>query len=35
VAHSLGAKAAALAAVQGAAIDRMVFLAPMGDFAKG
>jgi pimeloyl-ACP methyl ester carboxylesterase len=33
VAHSLGAKAAALAAVQGAAIDRMVFLAPMGDFA--
>jgi len=32
VAHSLGAKAAALAAVRGAAIDRMVFLAPMGDF---
>lgn len=33
VAHSLGAKAAALAAARGAAIDRMVFLAPMGDFA--
>ena len=33
VAHSLGAKAAALAAVRGASIDRMVFLAPMGDFA--
>jgi len=33
VAHSLGAKAAAMAAVRGAAIDRMVFLAPMGDFA--
>ena len=32
VAHSLGAKAAALAAARGAAIDRMVFLAPMGDF---
>ena len=32
VAHSLGAKAAALAAVRGASIDRMVFLAPMGDF---
>lgn len=33
VAHSLGAKAAALAAVRGASIDRMVFLAPMGNFA--
>lgn len=33
VAHSLGAKAAALAAVRGASIDRMVFVAPMGDFA--
>ncbi len=33
VAHSLGAKAAALAAARGAPIERMVFLAPMGDFA--
>jgi len=32
VAHSLGAKAAALVAERGAPIDRMVFLAPMGDF---
>jgi pimeloyl-ACP methyl ester carboxylesterase len=33
VAHSLGAKATALAAARGAPIERMVFLAPMGDFA--
>lgn len=32
VAHSLGAKAAALALAQGADIARLVFLAPMGDF---
>ncbi len=32
VAHSLGAKAAALALTRGAEIDRLVFLAPMGDF---
>lgn len=32
VAHSLGAKAAALALTQGAEIERLVFLAPMGDF---
>jgi pimeloyl-ACP methyl ester carboxylesterase len=32
VAHSLGAKAVALAAARGAPIERMVFLAPMGDF---
>jgi len=32
VAHSLGAKAAAYAAAEGAPIERMVFLAPMGDF---
>ena len=32
VAHSLGAKAAAMAALRGAPIERMVFLAPMGDF---
>lgn len=32
VAHSLGAKAAALALTRGAEIERMVFLAPMGDF---
>ena len=33
VAHSLGAKAAALAVARGAAVDRLVFLAPMADFA--
>lgn len=33
VAHSLGAKAVALAAAKGAAVGRVVFLAPMGDFA--
>ncbi len=33
VAHSLGAKAAALAVARGAKVDRLVFLAPMGDFA--
>jgi pimeloyl-ACP methyl ester carboxylesterase len=33
VAHSLGAKAVALAAAQGASVGRLVFLAPMGDFA--
>ena len=33
VAHSLGAKAAALAVARGAEVDRLVFLAPMGDFA--
>jgi pimeloyl-ACP methyl ester carboxylesterase len=33
VGHSLGAKAAALAVAKGAPIERMVFLAPMGDFA--
>jgi pimeloyl-ACP methyl ester carboxylesterase len=33
VGHSLGAKAAALAVTKGAPIERMVFLAPMGDFA--
>ena len=33
VAHSLGAKAAALAAARGAEIERFVFLAPMGDFS--
>ncbi|MDZ7884694.1 MAG: alpha/beta fold hydrolase [Mycobacterium sp.] len=32
VAHSLGAKAAALALTRGAEIERLVFLAPMGDF---
>jgi pimeloyl-ACP methyl ester carboxylesterase len=32
VAHSLGAKAAALALTRGADIERLVFLAPMGDF---
>ncbi|CAM3447098.1 alpha/beta fold hydrolase [Mycobacterium frederiksbergense] len=32
VAHSLGAKAAALALSGGAEIERLVFLAPMGDF---
>src|SRR6478735_5766660 len=32
VAHSLGAKAAALALTDGAEIERLVFLAPMGDF---
>jgi pimeloyl-ACP methyl ester carboxylesterase len=34
IAHSLGAKAVALAAVQGAPVGRLVFLAPMGDFAR-
>lgn len=34
VAHSLGAKAAALAAAQGASLGRLVFLAPMGDFSR-
>jgi pimeloyl-ACP methyl ester carboxylesterase len=33
VAHSLGAKAVALAAAQGAPVGRLVFLAPMGDFS--
>jgi pimeloyl-ACP methyl ester carboxylesterase len=33
VAHSLGAKAVALAAARGAPVDRLVFLAPMGDFS--
>ena len=33
VAHSLGAKASALAVAWGAAVDRLVFLAPMADFA--
>lgn len=32
VAHSLGAKAAALALARGTEIERLVFLAPMGDF---
>lgn len=32
VAHSLGAKAASLALLGGADIERLVFLAPMGDF---
>ena len=33
VAHSLGAKATALAVARGAQVDRLVFLAPMGDFS--
>jgi pimeloyl-ACP methyl ester carboxylesterase len=33
VGHSLGAKAAALAVAEGAQVERMVFLAPMGDFS--
>lgn len=33
VAHSLGAKAAALAVAQGSQVERMVFLAPMGEFS--
>lgn len=33
VAHSIGAKAAALAASQGTPVERLVFLAPMGDFS--
>lgn len=33
VAHSLGAKAAALAAAAGAPVERLAFLAPMGDFS--
>jgi pimeloyl-ACP methyl ester carboxylesterase len=33
VAHSLGAKAAALATAAGAPAERLVFLAPMGDFS--
>lgn len=33
VAHSLGAKAAALAVARGASVQRLVFLAPMGDFS--
>jgi pimeloyl-ACP methyl ester carboxylesterase len=33
VAHSLGAKAAALAVARGADVDKLVFLAPMGDFS--
>ena len=33
VAHSLGAKAVALAAAQGVSVGRLVFLAPMGDFS--
>lgn len=33
VAHSLGAKASALAVARGADVERLVFLAPMGDFS--
>ena len=33
VAHSLGAKAVALAAAWGTPVERLVFLAPMGDFS--
>ena len=33
IGHSLGAKAAALAVSRGAEVDRLVFLAPMGDFS--
>ncbi len=33
VAHSLGAKAAVLAVAQALSVERMVFLAPMGDFS--
>ena len=33
VAHSLGAKAAALAVARGIPVERLVFLAPMGDFS--
>jgi pimeloyl-ACP methyl ester carboxylesterase len=33
VAHSLGAKAAALAVARGMPVERLVFLAPMGDFS--
>jgi pimeloyl-ACP methyl ester carboxylesterase len=33
IGHSLGAKAAALAVAQGVPVERMVFLAPMGDFS--
>ncbi|MFG1929143.1 alpha/beta fold hydrolase [Mycobacterium sp. NPDC048908] len=33
VGHSLGAKAAALAVARGAQVERLVFLAPMGDFS--
>ena len=33
VAHSLGAQAAALALARGAQVERLVFLAPMGDFS--
>lgn len=33
VAHSIGAKAAALATAWGTPVDRLVFLAPMGDFS--
>jgi pimeloyl-ACP methyl ester carboxylesterase len=33
IAHSLGAKAAALATAWGMPVERLVFLAPMGDFA--
>ena len=33
VAHSLGAKAVAVAAARGMPADRLVFLAPMGDFS--
>ena len=33
IAHSLGAKAAALAVARGADVERLVFLAPMGDFS--
>lgn len=33
VAHSLGAKAAALAVARGTSAERLVFLAPMGDFS--
>lgn len=33
IAHSLGAKASALAVARGASVERLVFLAPMGDFS--
>lgn len=33
IGHSLGAKAAALAVAEGMPVERMVFLAPMGDFS--
>ncbi|MEZ0052762.1 pimeloyl-ACP methyl ester carboxylesterase [Mycobacterium sp. MAA66] len=33
IGHSLGAKASALAVARGAAVERLVFLAPMGEFS--